>query len=49
VPFFDWIISRIPHRISKILFIYGFYEFLAMLEGKLERPNFFKVQSADIW
>jgi hypothetical protein len=30
----DWIISRIPHRISKIIFVYGSYEFLAMLEGK---------------
>jgi hypothetical protein len=31
----NWIISKIPHRISKILFVYGSYEFLAMLEGKI--------------
>ena len=37
--------SRIPHRISKILFALGADEFLAMLEGKIrERRHFFKVQ-----
>ena len=42
----NWIISRIPHRISKIIFVYGSYEFLSMLEGKIrETPFFFKVQS----
>ena len=30
----NWIISTIPHGISKIIFVYGSYEFLAMLEGK---------------
>ena len=44
----DWIISRIPHRISKILFVYGSYEFLAMLEGKIREAPFFKVQSGKI-
>merc|ERR1739846_85602 len=43
----NWIISTIPHRISKILFVYGFYEFLAMLEGKI-REIFLKVQSGKI-
>jgi len=37
----NWIISRIPHRISKILFVYGSYEFLAMLEGKIREAPFF--------
>ena len=27
-------ISTIPHRISKILYLYGSYEYLTMLEGK---------------
>jgi hypothetical protein len=35
------IISTIPHRISKILFFYGSYEFLAMLEGKIRETLFF--------
>jgi len=38
----NWIISTIPHRISKILFVYGSYEFLAMLEGKIREAPFFK-------
>merc|ERR1719278_1567618 len=42
----NWIISTIPHRISKILFVYGFYEFLAMLEGKVREAPFFK---GSIW
>ena len=40
--------SRIPHRISKILFVYGSYESLAMLEGKIREAPFFKVQSGKI-
>ena len=42
----NWIISTIPHRISKILFFYGSYEFLAMLEGKIREAPFFK---GSIW
>merc|ERR1711940_502267 len=42
----NWIISTIPHRISKILFVYGSYEFLAMLEGKIREAPFFK---GSIW
>ena len=41
----DWNISRIPRRISKILFVYGSYEFLAMLEGEgkiREAPHFLR-------
>jgi hypothetical protein len=38
----NWIISRIPHRISKIIFVYGSYEFLAMLEGKIKDAPIFK-------
>ena len=34
--------SRIPHRISKILFALGANEFLAMLEGKIRETPFFK-------
>jgi hypothetical protein len=34
--------SRIPHRISKILFALGADEFLAMLEGKIREAPFFK-------
>jgi len=37
----NWIISTIPHRISKILFGYGSYKFLAMLEGKIGEAPFF--------
>ena len=37
----NWIISRIPHRISKIIFVYGSYEFLAILEGKIREAPFF--------
>jgi hypothetical protein len=37
----NWIISTIPHRISKNLFVLGSYEFLAMLEGKIEEAQFF--------
>ena len=33
--------SRIPHRISKILFALGADEFLAMLEGKIIVTPFF--------
>ena len=33
--------SRIPHRISKIIFVLGFYELLAMLEGKIRETPFF--------
>ena len=40
--------SRIPHRISKILFALGADEFLAMLEGKIRVTPFFKVQSGKI-
>ena len=36
----NWIISIIPHRISKILFVYASYEFLAMLEGKIREAPF---------
>jgi len=42
----NWIISRIPHRISKILFVYGSYEFLAVLEGKIREAPFFR---GSIW
>jgi len=35
--------SRIPHRISKILFAFGADEFLAMPEGKIRRYLFFYV------
>jgi hypothetical protein len=37
----NWIISKIPHRILKILFDYGSYEFQAMLEGKIGETPFF--------
>ena len=40
--------SRIPHRISKIIFALGADEFLAMLEGKIRVTPFFKVQSGKI-
>ena len=40
----NWIISRIPNRISKIIFVQGSYESL----GRLERPHFFNVQSGKI-
>ena len=33
--------SRIPHRISKIIFALGADKFLAMLEGKIRAAPFF--------
>ena len=38
----NWIISIIPHRITKNFIVYGSYEFLAMLEGKIRETPFFK-------
>ena len=38
----NWIISRIPHWISKILFVQDAYESLAMLEGKTRKGLFFQ-------
>jgi hypothetical protein len=38
--------SRIPHRISKILFALGANEFLAMFEGKIRETPFFE---GSIW
>ena len=40
--------SRIPHRISKILFAVGVDEFLAMLKVKTREAPLFKVQSGKI-
>ena len=40
--------SRIPHWIWKILFVLSSYEFLAMLEGKIWKCPFFRVQSDEI-
>ena len=40
--------SRIPHRISKIIFALGADEFLAVQEGKIREAPFFKVQSSKI-
>ena len=40
--------SRIPNRISKIIFAFGADKFLAMLEGKIREAPFFKVQSGKI-
>ena len=37
--------SRIPHRVSKIIFALGADDFLAILEGKIREGPFFKVQS----
>ena len=42
----NWIISRIPHRISKILFALGADEFLAVQESKIREAPFFK---GSIW
>ena len=42
----NWIIARIPHRISKILFIDGSNELPAMLKGKIREAPFFK---GSIW
>ena len=40
--------SRIPDRISKILFALGANEFLAMLEGKIRETPFLKVHSGKL-
>ena len=45
----NWIISRIPHRISKIIFVYGSYEFLAMLQGKIRETPVFLRFNLDKW
>jgi hypothetical protein len=37
----NWIISRIPHWISKNIFCGGSYVFLAMLEDKIRKGSFF--------
>ena len=46
--FFKWINCiklRIPLWIWKIIFVLSSYEFLAMLEGKIGKGPFFRVQS----
>ena len=45
-----WLVrpSRIPHRISKIIFALGADKFLAMMEGNIRVPPFFEVQSDKI-
>jgi hypothetical protein len=35
------IISKIPHRNSKIIFVLGSYEYLERLEGKIRKSLFF--------
>ena len=37
-----------PSQDFKTIFVYGSYEFLAMLEGKIKEASFFKVQSGKI-
>ena len=44
----NWIISRMPRWIRKVLFVLSLYEFLAMLEGKIRKGPFFRVQSDEI-
>ena len=44
----NWIISRIPRWILKILFVLGFYEALAKPNGKIGECPFFKVQSGKL-
>ena len=43
-----WIISRIPRWISKIIFVLGSYELLAMLEGKIIKGFSFSFQPGKI-
>ena len=38
------IISKIPHTNEKILFVYGSFESLERLEGKIGEAPFYKVQ-----
>jgi hypothetical protein len=40
----NWIILRIPHMISKIIFVLGSYEYLERLEGKIRKCLFFYVK-----
>ena len=40
INWIDWIKSRIPRWIWKILLVLSFYEFLAMLEGKIGKGPF---------
>ena len=44
----NWIKSRIPRWIWKILFVLSSYEFLAMLEGKIGDGPFLRVQSDEL-
>jgi hypothetical protein len=39
------IISKIPHRNSKIIFVLGFYEYLERLVGKIGKCLFFYVKT----
>ena len=42
------IVSRIPCWISKNIFVLGSYEFLAMLEDKIRKGPFLRLQSGKI-
>ena len=44
----NWIISRIPWWIWKILFVFSSYEFLSMWEAKIRKVPFYRVQSFEI-
>jgi hypothetical protein len=44
----NWIISRIPHRILKIIFVQGSMNSYQCWKVTLERPHFLKVQSGKI-
>ena len=44
----NWIKSRIPLWIWKILFVLSSYEFLAIMEGKNRKGPFFRVQSDEL-
>jgi hypothetical protein len=44
----NWIISRIPCRISKIIFVQGSYESLAMLNSKTRQAVFSMIQYCKI-
>ena len=41
--------SRIPRWISKIIFVLGSYEFLAMLEGKIRKGSVQVAKTRNMW
>ena len=48
INWINWIKSRIPRQTWKIIFVLSSYELLAILEGKIGKGPFFRVQSDEL-